>query len=495
MTAQDIFKSITVLLSAVLLTGCGLVGLQPPIVVTEDVDPLHTAAAQTIEVKLTQIANQTLEAITTQLAVTQTETASHLPTEIPPTEKSSSPTATIPIPTATQLPPSVTPVLPTATNAPAPCDLAQFVADVNLPDYTPFSPGTRFTKTWRLKNTGSCYWTTAYSLVFVGGYAMTDKTAIKLPVTVRPGEMVDISADMVAPTQPGNYKSNWMLRNEADRVFGVSTNGEKSFWALIKVISRNPNYAYDFTYNYCAADWYSGAGKLTCPGTSDDARGFVVVLDNPVLEHRQDDEPALWTNPNFSKAGWISGKYPPMTVKEGDRFRSWIGCLAASKGCHAVFRLDYVVEGGPISNLGEWHEIFDEQAYQINLDLTHLAGQKVQFILSVESVGDSKAARAFWFAPRIKSTKPELPPQPENTAVQAALQMVSEGTGIDVNSLSLVTVERVEWKDNCLGIPRDDRECTPVNIPGHRIVMEANNHHYEAHTNLDGSEAWWFQVN
>ena len=70
MTAQDIFKSITVLLSAVLLTGCGLVGLQPPIVVTEDVDPLHTAAAQTIEVKLTQIANQTLEAITTQLAVT-----------------------------------------------------------------------------------------------------------------------------------------------------------------------------------------------------------------------------------------------------------------------------------------------------------------------------------------------------------------------------------------------------------------------------------------
>lgn len=115
---------------------------------------------------------------------------------------------------------------------------------------------------------------------------MTDKTAIKLPVIVRPGEMIDISINMVTPSKPGNYKSIWMLRNEADRVFGVGTNGKKSFWALIKVISSNPDYAYDFTFNHCIAEWTSGAGNLTCPGTSDDDRGFVIVLDNPILEHR-----------------------------------------------------------------------------------------------------------------------------------------------------------------------------------------------------------------
>ena len=285
-----------------------------------------------------------------------------------------------------------------------------------------------------------------------------------------------------------------MLRNDYEKVFGVGASGEQSFWALIKVISSNPSYAYDFTYHYCSATWHSGAGKLTCPGNSDDKDGFVVVLDNPVLEHRNDDEPALWTNPNHSKDGWISGKYPSITVQEGDRFRSWIGCLAASKGCHVIFKLDYEGEDGSIGNLGEWHELYDEQAYQINLDLTHLAGKKVQFILSVESIGDPKAARAFWFAPRIKSTEPEPTPKPENPAVQAAVKMVAKDTGIDVNSISLVTVERVEWTDNCLEIPRDDRECSSANIPGYRIVMSANNRRYEAHTNLDGSDLWWFQV-
>src|SRR5512143_3278895 len=40
------------------------------------------------------------------------------------------------------------------------CDWAQFVADVTVPDGTSYAPGTTFTKTWRLKNIGSCTWTT-----------------------------------------------------------------------------------------------------------------------------------------------------------------------------------------------------------------------------------------------------------------------------------------------------------------------------------------------
>ena len=43
------------------------------------------------------------------------------------------------------------------------CDMAQFVADVTVPDGTTYAPGAAFTKTWRLKNIGTCTWSTSYS--------------------------------------------------------------------------------------------------------------------------------------------------------------------------------------------------------------------------------------------------------------------------------------------------------------------------------------------
>ena len=49
------------------------------------------------------------------------------------------------------------------------CDHIQFVSDLTAPDGATFAPGTAFTKTWRLKNIGTCTWTTAYHLVWVGG--------------------------------------------------------------------------------------------------------------------------------------------------------------------------------------------------------------------------------------------------------------------------------------------------------------------------------------
>jgi hypothetical protein len=80
---------------------------------------------------------------------------------VPPTQP---PTSTPP-PTLTPIIPSLTPVVPTSTPpptlTPVPCDRAAFVADVTVPDGTNFAPGTTFVKTWRLKNNGSCTWTTA----------------------------------------------------------------------------------------------------------------------------------------------------------------------------------------------------------------------------------------------------------------------------------------------------------------------------------------------
>jgi hypothetical protein len=55
---------------------------------------------------------------------------------------------------------------------PHPCDWAQVTGDVTVKDGTTFSPGKKFTKTWRLKNIGACTWTDNYDLVFVSGERM-----------------------------------------------------------------------------------------------------------------------------------------------------------------------------------------------------------------------------------------------------------------------------------------------------------------------------------
>ncbi len=63
------------------------------------------------------------------------------------------------------LTPTQTPIVPPPpTISPSGCDRASFVTDVNIPDGTTFTPGAAFSKTWRLKNTGTCTWTREYKL-------------------------------------------------------------------------------------------------------------------------------------------------------------------------------------------------------------------------------------------------------------------------------------------------------------------------------------------
>ena len=76
----------------------------------------------------------------------------------------------------------------TVSPPPAGCDRAQFIADVTVPDGTSFAPGIGFSKTWRLKNVGTCTWTTAYALVFDTGEKMGGPDLVSLPNTVTPGQ-------------------------------------------------------------------------------------------------------------------------------------------------------------------------------------------------------------------------------------------------------------------------------------------------------------------
>ena len=133
-------------------------------------------------------------------------------------------------PTATNVPPTVAPP-PSATPN---CDIAQYIKDVTIPDGTNFNPGDTFTKTWRLKNIGTCTWT-GYALVFDSGDAMSGASPIAIG-TVASGQEVDVSVNLTAPASNGNYRGYWRIRNSSNVLIPVQGGHQsKSFFVDIKV--------------------------------------------------------------------------------------------------------------------------------------------------------------------------------------------------------------------------------------------------------------------
>ena len=123
-----------------------------------------------------------------------------------------------------------------STDAETPCDRVSFEKDVSVPDGTKKPAGSAFTKTWRLKNTGSCTWTSGYQLVFDHGDKMGGPPEAQLTSgTIAPGQTVDVSVNLTAPSNPGTYQGFWKLRNPSGVVFALGDNGDTAFWVKIKV--------------------------------------------------------------------------------------------------------------------------------------------------------------------------------------------------------------------------------------------------------------------
>ena len=115
-------------------------------------------------------------------------------------------------------------------------DLVAFVGDINISDDTPFEPGMKFTKTWRIANAGSCIWDEKYAFKFVKGDQMEAPVEILLPRIVRTGQTIDISVPMVAPAELGSYRGEWQLRNPKGATIGVGSDPTETIWLQIEVV-------------------------------------------------------------------------------------------------------------------------------------------------------------------------------------------------------------------------------------------------------------------
>jgi hypothetical protein len=167
-----------------------------------------------------------IESIATQAALTVTAAAQLPIIETPSLTPNADPTTTSEIQSTQQSNESNTPV----------CNLASFVSDVTIPDNTNINLNAGFIKTWRLRNVGSCTWTSSYQIVFDSGDQMGGPVSQQLTNSaIPPGSTVDVSISLTAPASAGTYKGNWKLKDPNGAVFALSTG---PFWVQIKAVSQ-----------------------------------------------------------------------------------------------------------------------------------------------------------------------------------------------------------------------------------------------------------------
>jgi hypothetical protein len=141
-----------------------------------------------------------------------TQTALSLPTNTPTATPTFTPTSTstssTPLATASR-------AVPTAS-----CYGLTLASDVTIPDGTLMVSGQAFTKTWRVKNTGTCNWDAGFKFVFISGESMGG-VPLLLSTPVSPGAEMDISIAMTTPTKTGNVTGHWRMSTAIGTLFGA----------------------------------------------------------------------------------------------------------------------------------------------------------------------------------------------------------------------------------------------------------------------------------
>ena len=101
----------------------------------------------------------------------------------------------------------------------ATCQYSSLVTDETLPDGTEVFTGEDFDKTWEFYNSGTCAWSTSFSLVFVYGKRMGGAN-VSLDEIVAPGEYIHVTVELTAPSSEGDYTGYWQLMDPYARLFG-----------------------------------------------------------------------------------------------------------------------------------------------------------------------------------------------------------------------------------------------------------------------------------
>ena len=221
-----------ILCSLALLMSACKPGDNTPVLTEED---LQAQVLATTSARATQFAVETMAAQLTALSMpTNTPVPTEVPTQAPPPTEAA-PTAVVnpdPAATATSAPQPTTPPVEPGKQ----CLQMDFIADVTIPTGTVVKPGEKFDKTWTIKNTGTCTWTTDFDLLLIGGEAFGSNKFGDVKTETPPGDILHITLyNLVAPQTEGTYYSYWMMSHPDGSRFGYGPNREWSLGITIEV--------------------------------------------------------------------------------------------------------------------------------------------------------------------------------------------------------------------------------------------------------------------
>ncbi|KAF7838278.1 protein NBR1-like protein isoform X2 [Senna tora] len=100
---------------------------------------------------------------------------------------------------------------------------SEFTFDVNVVDGTKMAPSTKFTKIWRMRNTGIIAWPQGTQMVWIGGDKISDFNSVTLkipPNGVSVHKEFDVAIEFRAPKSRGNYLSYWRMACPSGSEFG-----------------------------------------------------------------------------------------------------------------------------------------------------------------------------------------------------------------------------------------------------------------------------------
>ena len=207
-------------------------------------------------------------------------------------------------------------------------DKPVFVADVTIPDNTVIAPGTTFTKTWRVRNDGNCTWgpgLTLHALSFVYGAQLGAPAEVSLTQNVPPGSTFDVSIEMVAPNEPGMYRSEWMFQIADGPLLGVGTDGQTPLAAQIIVGTE------DTPANWQTYTSATGLFSIRYPATAafyeneiPSVDGVVAPMSNTIAMRIDAPDPLILSitfkpiEPNTSPAAFAAQDDACVTTSRGD---------------------------------------------------------------------------------------------------------------------------------------------------------------------------------
>jgi len=223
----------------------------------------------------------------------------------------------------TPIPPTASPTSDPLTPSPTPAcrDSAVFVEDVTYPDNTRLTAGEKFTKTWKLQNTGNCKWTD-FTVAFVSGDKMEAPDSVPVP-EAEVSSTVEVSVDLVAPSEDGAYAGNFELRDAEGEPIPLGT--EPTFWVKIVVgeempsaseqtignctYTENPEYVQTLIdlINKERADVGRAALTVNTVLTEAARRHSLDMACNNFMKHSGSD--GSWTGDRVSDAGYSNPYY------------------------------------------------------------------------------------------------------------------------------------------------------------------------------------------